>query len=104
MVDPKLRRRGIGQAAVEATLPIIFEERDYLEVRAWIMSDKQAGDWSKNFNFFRKLGFETVQGPYRHWPEYAQERGWETYNRDALWLGLKRDKWKKRTKSKKKTL
>lgn len=95
VVNPKIRGKGVGTRLVEDALEKVFgEERDYPEVRAWVMSDERAGHWEENFRFFRKFGFIIMPGA-KTWREYAEIRGLgeNAENRDAIWLQLKKDKW-----------
>lgn len=95
ITDPLMRRKGIGSSLVNEALRTAFEERNYDEVRAWIFSDDQAGDWSANFEFLRNLGFSIYGGPNKTWREYAKARGMgeNEQNRDAIWLSIKRKVW-----------
>lgn len=97
MVDPKLRRSGIGKQNISARLEIAFKiARPYngepaREVRLWIFTDEQAGDYQKNINLYRRFGFETLAG---NWREYALKRGIANVgDRDAMWFKLTREKW-----------
>ncbi len=98
VVNPELQERGVGTQLMLAALEIIFSHyKGYVngesakEVRLWVMSDELAGDWQRNFSFFRRFGFEVMKG---NWKEYAAKRGIAT-DRDALWLQLTREKWEK---------
>lgn len=96
IVNPKIRGLGIGKKLVEECLRMSFDEKDYPEVRAWVMSDDRAGHWERNFHFFRSFGFGIMSGDHT-WREYAEKRnlGENAENRDAIWLQLKQDKWNK---------
>lgn len=97
IVDPAMRRKGIGANLVNEALRMAFKDKGYDEVRAWVFSDEQAGDWNVNFQFFRELGFEIYGGPHKTWREYAKARGMgeNEQDRDAIWLSIKRKTWEK---------
>ncbi|MCL4352917.1 GNAT family N-acetyltransferase [Patescibacteria group bacterium] len=90
IVRPESQRCGVGTTLVATALEYAFyRHRGYggkgaREVRAWVMSDERAGSWSRNYQFFRGLGFQIVPS-VPHWPEYAEKRGIKT-DRDAIYL------------------
>lgn len=96
IIDPNTRNKGIGtQLLSEAIELCCYTYTGYSggngarEVRLWVMSDKEAGDYTKNINFFRRFGFQVLAG---NWKEYAAKRGIDT-NRDAMWFSLKQEDW-----------
>lgn len=95
IVDPEVRRKSAGSKLVKESLRMAFVDGGYDEVRAWVYSDEQAGDWNINFQFFRKLGFDIYGGTHKTWREYAEARGMgeNEQNRDAIWLSIKRKTW-----------
>lgn len=91
IVDPNLQGHGIGTTLMATSIEYAFLTRGFKEVRAWIMTDKQAGNWIRNFHFLRKFGFQIVPNA-PHWREYAQKRNIPgSRDRDALWFMLKPD-------------
>lgn len=99
IVNPEFCRKGIASELMASALHLAFdvykgyktkeepEGRGAKEIRAWVMADKEAGEYSRNINLMSKFGFRVVQGVNRHWRDYAQRRGIET-NRDAFWFSL----------------
>lgn len=97
IVDPELRHMHIGTQNVSAALDItfciskVYSGEPAREVRAWVFTDDQAGDFSVNIKFFRQFGFENLGG---NWREYASKREISNVgNRDAQWFKLTREKW-----------
>lgn len=95
VVNPKIQRRGIGTQLIEKALGVIFDERDYQEVRAWIMTDEIAGNWQKNFEFFNKFGFDRFPHPDSDYEKYCKKRGIvdPEGRTKAWWLSLKKEGW-----------
>lgn len=101
VVNPRIRGRGVGTRLADEAEKMIFMDREYPEVRAWVMTDKIAADLS-SFNFFRDRGYQAVQGERTHWREYAEKRNIPnaTKERDAIWFSLKKEDWQERAKKK----
>lgn len=98
IVNPEAWDKNIGTLLVAATLSICFDRyRGYRgvqgakEVRAWIMTDREAGDFSRNINLFNKFGLKIIPRHYS-WQEYAAIRGIETH-REAYWYSIKQEDW-----------
>lgn len=99
MVDPKHQGKLVGTTFVATLIEVMFYTyKGYVgsgarEIRGWIMTDRQASPWERNFDFFRRLGFQAAPTE-KHWAEYARDRGIEDKlaeeerGRDALWLRL----------------
>lgn len=63
------------------------------EFRLWIMTDDQAGDFRKNYNFFvNGMGLQIVRDRPL-WSQYAREVYGEETNRQALWLYSNPELW-----------
>lgn len=97
IVDPELRGRGIGTTlivtAIENAFTRGYNGRGASEIRTWVMTDREAGNYQINLNLFvTKIGFKIMQGERRQWSEFARQRGIET-SREAFWLNLKREDW-----------
>lgn len=91
IVDPEKRRKGIATALTRAALHKFFVEEDFSEVRAWVMADKEAGNYSPNINLFiNRFGFQPVRDENVTWRTLAQKRGIVT-DRNALWFSLKKE-------------
>lgn len=104
IVHPEMKRHGIATQLLKRALEIIFEERDYNEVRVWIMTDDIAGDWTPNFNLFtQKLHFQPVPGDDVFWADYKARRNLLTdpsdHGRNAMWLFLTKERWEKKQQS-----
>lgn len=100
IVDPEHQGKLVGTTFVATLIELIFYgykgysgSRGAKEIRAWIMNDKEASPWEKNFDFFRRLGFQVVP-TNKHWKEYVEQRRMENQlaeeerGRDALWFHL----------------
>lgn len=97
IVNPELHRKDIGTQNVSAALDVIFyiakvySGEPAREVRLWVFTDNQAGDFSGNIKFFRQFGFENLAG---NWREYAAKREIPNVgDRDSQWFRLTREKW-----------
>jgi ribosomal protein S18 acetylase RimI-like enzyme len=100
IVDPKLRHLGVGKGILSAALSIIFDEyKGYgeegaKEVRLWIFTDSQAGEYNKNINLFSKYGFDIMAGDYRN---FCEKRGIKNPgNRNAQLYKLTKDMWERK--------
>lgn len=104
IVDPALTHLGIGTELLTVGLVVAFERyrgysgaRPAQEFRLWMMTDRQAGDYSINYNLFHnKFGFQTVQGG--DWQDYIVRRDMspdDSSDREARWLSLKEEGWQK---------
>jgi GNAT superfamily N-acetyltransferase len=97
--NPDVRRQGVGSELMVAALYVAFEKytgyngQGATQVRAWVMTDAQAGDYSKNINFMHKLGFDILQGNDITWERYCAKRGMDSEGRNAIWWVIKREKW-----------
>ena len=100
IVNPEFRHVGIGTAFTAISLEYAFEKgyngRGAEEIRVWIMQDRTAGDWQKNWDFFRRFGFRVVRTA-PHWPEFARTRGFQARG-DATWFHLKPEWYEERQK------
>lgn len=94
IVDPEMWRKGIGTKLMATAIDLAFNEykgyshsQGAKSVRAWIMTDKLASPWERNYNLLRRLGFQVVNDE-AHWLEYKRRRRIESYDekRDALWM------------------
>lgn len=103
IVDPKQRRKGVGLRLVASAIDSAFYKyKGYArhlgglgakQIRAWVMADELAGNYSANLNFFeRKLGFHKMEGRRSDWQDYASMLGEET-KRNAYWLHLEEKDW-----------
>lgn len=107
VVDPKLRRRGVGTSLIKRALEIAFSEgegapykgRGADEVRLWVMARKggeMVPDYHQNIEFFRGFGFRTVPGD-PEWGAYAKKKGLPIDEGDeAYWMMLPREEYKAR--------
>lgn len=104
IVDPKQRRKGVGLRLITSVIDFAFYKyKGYArhlgglgarQIRAWVMADELAGNYSANLNFFeRKLGFHKMEGRRSDWQDYASMLGEET-ERNAYWLHLEEKGWK----------
>jgi len=102
IVAPKKRVKGVGTKLAATAIEYAFnihkgygkepENKGAEEIRTWIMTDRLAGDYSININFFFHLGFKFLRSPYGHWSEYAKLIN-EKSDREAIWLSLKKEEW-----------
>lgn len=103
IVNPRIQGRGIGSKLSDEAERITFVERDYPEIRAWVFTDRQAGEdrGGRNLRFFTKRGYEILRGENYRWSDYAKKRdlGENSENREALWLSLKREVWEERERA-----
>jgi hypothetical protein len=106
IVNPDKRDKGSGLRLVSCMIDYAFEHyqgyqfnQGAKEIRTWIMSDRQAGNYSRNETFFsEKLGFEMMKGlgeagRYADWKAYANEKLNLKTNRNARWWKLTKEKW-----------
>ncbi len=101
IVNPDKRKQGIGYVFVSQAINYaFFKHKGYKgdgadEIRAWVMTDRVASNYQINLNLFiNKLGFKVLNSPYASWKDYARIIGEKT-DRNALWLSLKKEDWKK---------
>lgn len=98
IVNPKVQGKGVGTKLVDRALDVIFDEKDYREVRTWIMTDEIAGNWQQNYEFFNKFGFDRFPHPDSSYENYCKKRGIvdPEGRTKAWWLSLKRETWQER--------
>ena len=99
VVNPKMRSKGIGSRILGTAIDYAFfkykgykDEEGAREVRAWIMTDKGAGEFSRNEVLFKNYGFKKVQGERGDWENYAKILGIDTH-RKADWYKLSKEDW-----------
>lgn len=93
IINPQMWRRGIGTKLMTAAIDFAFNKyKGYYHsqgaksIRAWLLTDKRASPWERNFNFLRRLGFQAVKDE-AHWSEYKKKRQIKPHDeRDALWM------------------
>lgn len=96
LVNPRIRGKGVGSKLVERALEIAFKDKDYPEVRTWVMSDELARGWGRIIELFARFGFDQILDQDRSWKKYQEKRGMVPDNRDAKFLSLKREEREKR--------
>jgi len=100
IVEPKLQSKHVGTVLMAAALDVVFYRyKGYKEkigadlVRLWIFTDPPAGDYSKNINLVRQLGFDSIGSDKGGtWREYAAARGMSDA-RDGQQYELTKERW-----------
>lgn len=98
IVNPDLQEHGVGTTLLIADHIIAFDlyrgynGRGASELRAWVMTDRAAGNYSRNINFLRKLNWSPVPGEKVMWSDFAEMRGIHT-DREAMWWFGKQEDW-----------
>lgn len=100
LVEPELRREGVGKKLVEKALEVIFDERKYPEVRLWVMTDEIAPGWGGIVEFFAQFGFRQIKDEDVSWAKYQEVRGIKPDGRDAWWFKMEKEEWEAYKKKK----
>lgn len=99
--DPEYRGKGTGRLLFVQSIDYAFRHgyrhSGAEEVRAWVLTDREAGDFQKNIVLMQSLGFVLVHGD---WSEHKRKYGMDDIdNRYAIWFSIKPNKWLKKLES-----
>lgn len=71
--NPKIRGRGVGGELLDEALRIA-KDKNYREVRTWVMTDVDSVSLGRVLGAFFSRGFEQLSGPDSDWGKYVERR------------------------------